>query len=167
MLLPRLNGSFPRYFIFGPLVFSVATEDLVESMVGGKNGKDVYDILTFVGSPMLTRRSEGLPKEGEELVVVPSPLFPHELSLGYPSPQYRVVKAINGLPVENLRQLVETIRDSRDQFISIEFEDLLPGTIVLPREGTLGATDQILNDNGIRYQGTPDILEAWKAEPQR
>jgi hypothetical protein len=37
--------------------------------------------------------------------------------------------------------------------------------MVFPRTKMLAATDEILNDNGIRSQGSPDVLAVWKAKP--
>jgi hypothetical protein len=163
-LLPFLGGAAPRYFILGPVVFSVATDDFLEAILGSKESGALLNALSWIGSPLLARRSEELSQVGDELVVVSSPLFPHVLSRGYSNPQFKVVKAINGVPVRSLSQLVEIIRDSREPFIVIEFEERWAETIVLPRETTLAATDEILDDNGIRNQGTPDILQVWRSK---
>jgi len=45
---------------------------------------------------------------------IPSPFFPHKLSIGYTNPSAQVVKSINGVPVRNLDHLVETLRDSKE-----------------------------------------------------
>jgi S1-C subfamily serine protease len=160
-VLPSLDGA-PRYFIFGPVVFSVATEELLQTAVNNKDyGSKYYAAFSAMGNPMLGRRGEDLSQIGEELVVISSPLFPHKLSLGYSNPQFKVVRAINGEPVKNLKNLVELLRDSHDQFIAIEFMGSLTETIVLPREAALAATGEILADNGIRDQGSPDIMQVW------
>jgi hypothetical protein len=39
-------------------------------------------------------------------------------------------------------------------------------TIIFPQAGMMAATDEILNDNGIRAQGSPDILKIWEAKPK-
>jgi S1-C subfamily serine protease len=163
-LVPFLEGAAPRYFIFGPVVFSVATDDFLEAILGSKESGQLLNVLSWIGSPLLARRSEELPQVGDELVVVSSPLFPHVLSRGYSNPQFKVVKAIDGVAVRSLSQLVEIIRDSREAFITIEFEERWAETIVLPREAALAATDEILNDSGIRNQGTPDILQVWRSK---
>jgi hypothetical protein len=53
--------------------------------------------------------------------------------------------------------------------LPIKFEFFRRGgeTLVLPREKMLAATDEILGDNGIRTQGSPDTLEVWKGKPTR
>ena len=38
-------------------------------------------------------------------------------------------------------------------------------TIVFPRAEMVAATNEILTDNGIRSQGSPDILKIWETKP--
>jgi hypothetical protein len=37
-------------------------------------------------------------------------------------------------------------------------------TMVLPRQAVLDATEGILSDNGIRAQGSPDMLDIWNGK---
>lgn len=101
--------------------------------------------------------------DGEELVVVPSPFFPHKLSKGYSDPTLQVVKAINGVHVKNLAHAVQLLRDSKDEFIRIEFDNRYGETVIFPRAQLLASTDDILTDNGIRSQGSADTLAIWNA----
>jgi len=80
LLFRWLNGDSPQYFIYGPIVFSVATEDFLQSQVSGKDGVSVYNWLAYRGSPLASRRGSRPEFPGEELVIVPSPLFPSKLS---------------------------------------------------------------------------------------
>jgi hypothetical protein len=74
-----------------------------------------------------------------------------------------VVKAVNGIPIKNLGHLVEVLRDSKDEFITIEFYGQLAQMLVFPRIEMNAATDQILMDNDIRSQGSPDTMAIWNA----
>jgi hypothetical protein len=38
-------------------------------------------------------------------------------------------------------------------------------TMVFPRSEMVAATDEILTDNGIRSQGSPDVLQIWGSKP--
>jgi hypothetical protein len=105
--------------------------------------------------------------EGEALVVVSSPFFPHKLSKGYANPISRVVRNVNGIPVKNLAHLVEILRDSKDRFTTIEFDGRGGETLIFSRAEMLAATDEILTDNGVRSQGSPDTLAIWNAKPSR
>jgi S1-C subfamily serine protease len=164
-LIPFLQGGYPSYFVYGPLVFSPATEDLVALFNSNPAaGGNLINALASLGNPLVTRRSEKPDFDGEELVIVPSPFFPHKLSKGYGSPGLKVVKTVNGIPIKNLLHLVQVLRDSKDEFITIEFATHSAETMVFPRAEMVAATDDILTDNGIRAQGSPDTLAVWNAK---
>ena len=76
-----------------------------------------------------------------------------------------MVKTVNGIPVKNLNHLVEILRDAKDEFITIECDSRFSETMVFPRAQMLAATDEILTDNGVRSQGSPDTLAVWNAKP--
>ena len=165
MLLPDLGNAYPSYFIYGPLVFSSATEQFVRDLTGGARGARWMGWLSYRGSPLITRIGDRPAFDGEELVVVPSPFFPHKLAGGYSDPFTQAVKSVNGVHVKNLGHLVEVLRDARDKFITIEFAGRDGETMVFPRAEMLAATDEILTDNGIRSQGSPDTIAIWNAKP--
>jgi hypothetical protein len=164
MVIPDLEGAYPSYFIYGPIVFSRANALFTRSFLTGTRAGRFAAWFSNMGSPLLSRASDKPAFEGEELVVVPSPFFPHKLSRGYSEPFYQVVKAINGVRVKNLAHLVELLRDSKGEFIRIEFDSRYGETLVFPRAEMLAATDEILTDNGIRSQGSPDTLAIWNAK---
>jgi S1-C subfamily serine protease len=155
MLIPDLQGTYPSYFILGPLVFSRATAQFV-----GASGS-MMGAFIFWGSPLAIRRGDGPAFDGEELVVVASPLFPHKLAKGYDSPQGEVVRAVNGIRIRNLRHLVEVLRDAKGEFIQLDFDRRVTETEIFPRAELLAATEGILTDNGIRAQGSPDLMAVW------
>jgi S1-C subfamily serine protease len=165
-LISNLEGSYPSYFIYGPIVFSPATEDLVSAISGNpRNGPIVTAVLSQRGSPLFTRRGDRPAFDGEELVIIPSPFFPHKLSKGYSNPAGRVIKTVNGVVIKNLLHLVQLLRDSKDEFTVIEFAGQGGESIVLPHQECLKAMDDLLNDSGIRSQGSPDTLAVWTAKP--
>ena len=96
-------------------------------------------------------------------MAISSPLFPHKLSKGFGNPMGGVVIAVNGTPVKNFRHLVELLRDCRDEFVVLSFAGRLWEGLVLPTKDATAATEGILEDNGIRAQGTPDALAVWNA----
>ena len=49
----------------------------------------------------------------------------------------------------------------RDEFIRIEFDQRQAETLVFPRDQMMAATDEILNDNDLRSQGSPDAMAVW------
>ncbi|HEX7511475.1 MAG TPA: trypsin-like peptidase domain-containing protein [Chitinivibrionales bacterium] len=154
-LIEDLQGAYPRYFIFGPMVFSAATNQFLASLNASAG------VFAYIGSPLATRRGDKPAFPGEELVVVSSPLFPHALSKGYGSPVALVVKTINGIVIKNLAHLVQTIRDCKDDYIIVNFAGRGGEALVFPRKDMQKATDEILGDNGIRSQGSPDLMNLW------
>jgi PDZ domain len=96
--------------------------------------------------------------------VIPAPFFPPKLAKGYSNPAGRVVKSVNGIAIKSLRHLVEVLRDAKEDFIVIEVSQRGAESLVFPRKEMIAATEEILNDNGIRAQGSPDMLEVWNAK---
>jgi S1-C subfamily serine protease len=157
-LIPSLKGRYPSYFIYGPLVFSPGTNDFLAAL--DRTGR-FYAALAIMGSPLATRRGD-LPRfDGEELVVVSSPMFPHKVGKGYDNPVSKVVKELNGVPIKNLRHFVEVLRDSKEKYTTIRFDDKFSETIVFDHQAALKATDEILSDNGIREQASSDLEAVW------
>src|SRR5262249_34280531 len=85
LVVPYLLNSTPRYFILGPLVFSQTTQDYLDRL-----GNQRPATLGERPSPLITRRYDKPAFEGEELVVVASPAFPHRISKGYDDPNRAV-----------------------------------------------------------------------------
>ncbi len=164
-LISDLNGDYPSYFIFGPVVFSAATKEFLGGYLRTKYAGSIMSSLGAQGNPLVTRMSDPPSFPGEGLVVISSPFFPHKLAQGYDNPRSQVVKTVNGIPVKNLNHLVEILRDAKDEFVTIECATRFGETMIFPRAQTLAATDDILTDNGVRSEGSPDTLAIWNAKP--
>jgi hypothetical protein len=95
-------------------------------------------------------------------VVVSSPFFPHKIANGYSNPAGSVVYSVNGVRIKSLRHMVAVLRDLKDPFVSIEFDQKGGEALVFSRPAIMSATDEILTDNGIRAQGSPDTLAVWQ-----
>ena len=161
LVIPYLLNDQPRYFIFGPLVFSQTTQDYIERL-----GNRLSPMLGREPSPLFTRRFDKPAFDNEELVIVASPLFPHRITQGYDDPNRAVLSAVNDVPVKNLRHLVEILRDSRDEQISFKFATagkLFHETMVFNRSELIEATAQILEENGIRYPISADLRAVWES----
>lgn len=157
-LIKSLGGKYPSYFVYGPLVFSRVTTEFVTVFDRQPGG---YTALSLINSPLATRRGDTPKFPGEELVVVASPLFPHKIAKGYSSPITKVIKSINGIPIKSLRHLVETLRDCKDQYIVIDFDDRASETLVFNRKEITAATEEILTDNGVRKAMSDDLAKYW------
>ena len=106
LLVPEKEGNYPSYFIYGPLVFSGGSSELA-----GAVSRYAGSAAGLFTSPLFTRMLDPPAFAGEELVVIPSPFFPHKLAKGYSSPAGGVIKAVNGVSIKNLHQLVEVLRE--------------------------------------------------------
>jgi S1-C subfamily serine protease len=165
LVIPELKGTYPSYFVYGPIVFSEATTDFWTIVQYNREWTGFLAMLTYMGSPLIGRIGDKPAFPGERLVIVPCPFFPHRLSKGYGNPAWQVLKTVNHQPVKNLAHLVETLRDLKDEFVTFEFNTRSSGeSIVFPRAEMVSATENILNDNGVRSQGSADVMTIWNAK---
>ena len=161
MVIPYMMAANPRYFILGPLVFSQTTQDFLDRLGGQRTS------LGRRSSPLLTRRFDKPAFPGEELVVISSPLFPHRIINGYDDPNNAVVTEINGIPVKNLSHLVEIVRDLKAAQMTFKFARsglFTHESMVFNRDELMTATGKILEENGIRYPFSPDLLGVWETK---
>ncbi len=154
-LISEMDGGYPSYFVYGPMAFTEATTLFLGGM-GNRTGG-----LVFRGSPLIRRAGDKQAFPGERLVVVSAPFFPSKLASGYGNPFAEVVKAVNGTPIKNLAHLVAVLRDCKDEFVKFEFKGRGGETMIFPREAMAAATEDLLTDNGVRTQGSPDMLAVW------
>jgi S1-C subfamily serine protease len=161
LLISDLDGGYPPYFVYGPIVFSRASAEFLGFM---SNNAAALNTAGYNASPLVTRRGDEPDAEHEELVVVGAPFFPHKLVAGYNNRFASVVESVNGTPVRSLRQLVALLRDLKDELVVLRFDQRYGETMVLPRKAMLDTTDGILSDNGIRSQGSPDLMDVWNGK---
>jgi S1-C subfamily serine protease len=161
-LAPDLQGEYPSYFVYGPMVFSRATRQFLSLF---ENNANLLRVLGFVKSPLVTRAFDTPTPDIEELVIISSPFFPHKLANGYSNPTGAVVSAVNGTAIKSLAHLVAVLRDLKDPFVTIEFGSKAGEALVFSRAAITAATDDILTDNGVRAQGSPDMMAVWQPKP--
>ena len=163
-LIPSLDGTYPPYFVYGPLVFSTASMDYVGGFMRNQGLGNMVGIMT---SSLVRRMLDKPSFPGESLVVVASPFFPHRLAQGYSNPMGLVLQKVNGTAVKSLTHLVELLRDQTGEFVTLEFEGVFTETLVFSHKEMLAATEAILSDNGVRSQGSPDTLAVWNLKSTR
>jgi S1-C subfamily serine protease len=158
-LLKPLDGGYPSYFIYGPVVFSRASLELMSGL------RAQAAALSLASSPLVTQLFDEPTSERKELVVVPAPLFPHPSSKGYGNIVNSVVYSVNGVPVRSLAHLVALLRDLKEEFVVIAFDSKRAGEgLVFRRSEINGAGEEILSDNGVRSQGSPDMMAVWEGK---
>ncbi|HXA93723.1 MAG TPA: hypothetical protein VNU73_10770, partial [Steroidobacteraceae bacterium] len=160
-LVGDLHGNYPSYFIYGPMVFSTATWPFISGL---ESNTGTVRALGFAKSPLITRAIDPPDGEDQELVVVSSPFFPNKLVNGYSSPAGSVVSSVNGTHIKSLAHLVAVLRDLKDPFVTFEFDQRGGEGLVFSRTAMAAATDDILTDNGVRAQGSPDMLAIWQGK---
>lgn len=161
LLIPDLNGAYPPYFVYGPLVFSKATAQFTSVLY---NNPGMMAAFNAVRSPLVTRRGDAPSAQHEELVVVSSPFFPHRLAAGYANPSFRVIQSVNGTPIRSLSHLVALLRDLKDEFVQFEADNRGGETLVFRHAEMLAGVEEILNDNSLRAQGTPELMAVWRGQ---
>jgi S1-C subfamily serine protease len=161
-LIKPYGGRYPPYFVHGPLVFSPAFDEALGTYAEGNP-------FAMLGSPLVTRETDRVAFPGEELVVVTAPMLAHPIARGYSDPFGQVVKDVDGVPIRNLRHLVEVLRDARGEYLTIRFHGEMSATLVFPRAAMEKATADLMAENGIPRRGTADVIAAWdaKAAPGR
>lgn len=156
LVIPTIKDQYPRYFIYGPLVFEPATQEYVRAL--GSNG---FAMLTALDSPILKRFYDAPQDPGEELVIIATRMFPHPTIKGYDNRPLGVIAKLNGVEVKNLRHLAELLKSSTDEYLRFEMDDRNE-SLVFRREELASATEQILEDEGIRYQASEDLRDVFE-----
>jgi S1-C subfamily serine protease len=159
-LFPYLVGNAPSYFIYGPLVFTEATENYVRAFTFG-DGADTLLGYANLGNPMLSRYGDRPAFPEERIVLLAHPMFVHKIGTGYKGPYADALSEVNGIKIRNLKHLVETVRDAKEEFVEFKFGGKYSELIVFSRQEALEATGEVLSENGIREQCSVDVAPIW------
>jgi hypothetical protein len=151
LVIPALKDAYPEYFIYGPLVFTAATQEYIRNLGGSGVG-----LLAALDSPMLARLTDAPAEPGEQIVVLATRMFPHPITKGYDSRPLGVIDNLSGTKVKNLAHLAELLRESKEEFLRFEMADRSE-SLVFRRSEIEAATESILVDEGIRYQASESL----------
>lgn len=153
-LVPWIGDGYPEYFIVGPMIFTpVRREHFYELYLG-------YGIVD--GSPVGLRINDEREFEGEEYVVLAGPMLPHPITKGYEILGNPTIKSVNGEKVTSLAHLVELVRDNDESSIIFEFYDRSQETLVFNAQDLIDSTEEVLEDNSIRDQGSDRFMDIWE-----
>ena len=158
-LVKPLKGTYPQHFIFGPIVFSAGSQDLLRT--AGPRGEA---LLASRRNPLIRQRYDLADQDQKELVVLGARMFPHPIHEGYDPQVFAVVEKVNDQPVKSLLDLVQLIRASDGEFITFDLAGNYE-TLVFPRQEMFDITESILEDEGIRYQYSKELASAWDSNP--
>jgi S1-C subfamily serine protease len=156
LVIPNLQGKYPRYFLYGPIVFSTPSQEFISRL-----GDRILRELAFAESPLLARLLDDRSSECEELVMLGYQLLPHPVTKGYGSSGFGIVTSVNNVRVKGLKHLVEILRDSKDEYLTFEIAGRY-ATLVFRRSELAKATEDILSSEGIRNECSEDLREVWR-----
>jgi hypothetical protein len=149
-VIPYLLDKYPRYFIYGPMVFMTASQELAAGMSRAAG----------LSTPLVARRLDPPAFPGEEIVVLGA-LLTNKTSKGYTPTAYSVVTQVNGTAVRNLVHLVELLRDAKGEFLTIDLYGYT-SPLVFHRGEMAEATEDVLADEGVRKQYSDDLEKVWR-----
>jgi PDZ domain len=125
-LFPALVLERLSYFIYGPLVFTEATDDYVRSV------SDESNVLGLISSRNLIYARYGDLRSfpDEHIVIVAYPIFTHKMGKAYEDPYTHAVAKVNGVHIHNLKHFVKVLRDATDEFTEFTFHGNFTDEIV-------------------------------------
>ena len=146
---PNVVAS-PSYYIYGGLVFTVLTTDLMRSWGDKWWERAPFDFLYYlVGNGRLN-------KERVREVVVLLDVLPDDANIGYLDFSNEVIVKVNGHRVDSFQDFVEKIEKGEGEYAV--FETLNGAEIIISRKDIDQITDQILERNNILKKSSEDVM---------
>ncbi len=158
LVVSYLKGRYPRHFILGPMVLTEGTQEMIAAL-----GTKGMTVLNARKSPLIQRQFSRPAFAGEELVVLGPRMFTHPITEGFDNQSFGVVTEVNGVKVRNLAHFVETVRDADDKYLTLNIAGGYE-RLVFRREELIESTEEILDEEGIRYQSSPDLEKIWSEQ---
>lgn len=137
----------PTYYVYGGIVFSPLTVNLLQSWGGNWYEKAPRDLVARLGFNMVT------PEQDE--VVLALRVLAADVNEGYHNVSSWAVDKVNGEKVRNLKHLIEKIETGKDPFVVLENE--WGQKLVLDREQADRTGPQILETYRIPKDRSPDL----------
>ena len=148
----------PPYFIFGGLVFTVLSTDLLHSW--GKRWWEKAPVDFTYHSVGTGRLNE---KEQKEVIVLLS-VLPDDINVGYHGIGKDIVTKINGRDVKSFRDFVLFVNEIKDSEKYMIIETKHKSRIILDNENIEEVNRQILKRNNIPNQFSEDVAEWLKKD---
>jgi S1-C subfamily serine protease len=144
-IIPRVQYDVkPTYYIFGGLVFIPLTVNYIYSLWSSGGRPSLLDRIIYdVATP-----------ERKQIIVLQQVLA-DETNKGYHDFTNLIVKKVNKMPVVDIKDLIEKIENSDEQFLEIELENSFK--IVLEIEKSKNASLNILKKYGIKSDRSEDL----------
>ena len=140
-LIPHhLSGGDPSYLVVAGIIFTTATEPYFMSEYGSDYHREAP-------VKLLDRMLHHHKMTEDEEVVLVSQVLACDATLGYEDGYNAQVKAFNGTPIRNLRQLATLVLECQEPLMTFEME--YNELIVLDTETARKATGEILDKHSI------------------
>ena len=149
-----VDAVYP-YLLYGPLVFSPLSMDLIGMVDGWMIGQQ---------SPITPFIEDDRPTDGREFVAVASPLLSSPMARGYEAIPGQTVKCVNGKTFKDFAEFVGILRDLEDEFVVFEFNERPCERIVFKRADVEAASEKVMESNGIRRQCSKDVQSIWEGK---
>ena len=144
----HIEGVPPSYYICAGIVFTVVCVPYLRS----EYGKDYdYDAPLRLLTKMMHEHKE----EPDDQVVVVSQVLSSDINTGYEDIVNVIVTGVNGKPVRNLKSLVKTVEQCKEEYLKIELNESL--SIVLNTKEAKKSTKDILDTHCISSPRSVDL----------
>ena len=137
----------PPYFIYGGMVFTTLTENLIEVLKEQKT--DINGLIYYVDGP-------GRFTDQKDVVVLLYAL-PDEINAGYQDLELEIVKEANGKRITSLADLALSIKDNQGKWNIIRTED--KAELIFDREKAAEAESRILTNYKIISPYSDDLRQ--------
>lgn len=154
LVFSPLRGGYPDYAIFGPMCFTPVYREMADGLIRFAPG------LAATEHPVVGRFTDKRAFEGEQLIAVVPPFFPHRLTVGYELSLFPILDKVNGVEIRNLAHMVETINAIKDEYTIFEWKNQGMELLVFRTDDLRTATEDVLEDNDIRSQFSAGIEDA-------
>ena len=138
----------PRYFIFGGIVFSPLTKNLLREWGDGWQSRAPSELLVELNK---------LPTENERETVLALHVLASEINKGYHEISRRIIRKVNGQTYRDFEDFYQKLISSQSPYVVLT--DDRQNEIVLDRQKALASHDHILKTYGIPKDRSPDLLQ--------
>ncbi|CAM0944220.1 unnamed protein product [Alopecurus aequalis] len=148
LIAAHVKGRPPSYYIVAGFVFAAVSVPYLRS----EYGKDYeYDAPV----KLLVKHLHSMAQSPDEQLVVVSQVLVADINIGYEDIVNTQVLAVNGQPVKNLKDLVTTVENCKDEFLKFDLE--YDQIVVLQTKTAKAATKDILTTHCIPSAMSDDL----------
>ncbi len=147
----------PPYYIYGGLIFSVLSADLLKAWGSNWWEKAPVPFLNYVAGTGI------LNEKGRKEIVVLLDVLPDDLNVGYLDFGNEVISKVNGQEFDSFEKFIKIVERNKSDYIIFETEEKTPIILSTAKIDTI--TKEILNRNNIPAQCSADVA-SWLDSPR-